>query len=48
MSLDSESQETLLNRITDEITSRFEGEDTEYDDEVHPVDYINNLKDTIH
>jgi len=43
-----ESQESLLNRITDEITSRFEVEDTEYEDEVHPVDYINNLKDTIH
>jgi hypothetical protein len=38
-----ESQETLLNRITDEIFNRFEVED-----EVHPVDYVPEPKDTIH
>ena len=38
-----ESQETLLNRITDEICNRFEIED-----EVHPVDYVPEPKDTIH
>ena len=38
-----ESQETLLNRITDEICNRFEAED-----EVYPVDDVPNHKETIH
>jgi hypothetical protein len=38
-----ESQETLLNRITDEICNRFEVED-----EVYPVDDVPNHKETIH
>ena len=38
-----ERQDTLLNRITDEIFNRFEVED-----EVHPVDYVPEPKDTIH
>lgn len=39
-----ESQETLLNKITDEIFNRFE----EDDDEVYPVDDVPNHKETIH
>lgn len=39
-----ESQESLLNRITDEIVDRFEEED----DEVYPVDTVPNHKKIIH
>lgn len=42
-----ESQETLLNRITDEICNRFEFK-FEAEDEVHPVDDVPNHKETIH